>query len=43
VWLVVIGLVVAVAVFLITGGHLLFLPLLFVIPLGGAFVRRRRR
>jgi hypothetical protein len=38
-----IGLVIAVAIFALSGGHLLFLPLLFVLPLGGLFGRRRRR
>jgi hypothetical protein len=37
-----IGLVIAVVIFALTGGHLLFLPLLFVLPLGGFFGRRRR-
>ncbi|MEA2155617.1 MAG: hypothetical protein QOE11_1757 [Solirubrobacteraceae bacterium] len=38
-----IGLVIAVVIFAASGGHLLFLPLLFVLPLGGLFGRRRRR
>src|SRR5207245_762829 len=38
-----IGLLVAVAVFALSGGHLLLLPLLFVLPLGGLFGGRRRR
>jgi hypothetical protein len=37
-----IGLVVAVAVFALSGGHALFLPLFFVLPLGGLFGHRRR-
>jgi hypothetical protein len=37
-----IGLLIAVAVFALSGGHLLFLPLLFVLPLGGLFGHRRR-
>jgi hypothetical protein len=37
-----IGLVIAVVVFAASGGHLLFLPLLFILPLGGLFGRRRR-
>ena len=40
-WLL-IGLMIAVAVYAISGGHLLFLPLLFL-PLGGIFGGRRRR
>jgi hypothetical protein len=39
---VLVGLVIAVLVFVLTGGHLLFLPLLFILPLGGLFGRRRR-
>jgi len=37
------GLLLAAAVFLISGGHVLFLPLLFLLPLGGLFTHRRRR
>jgi hypothetical protein len=38
------GLAVAVLVFAITGGHVLFLPFLFVLPLFGfSFGRRRDR
>jgi hypothetical protein len=37
------GLVIAALVFVISGGHLLFLPLFFLLPLGGLFGRRRRR
>jgi hypothetical protein len=36
------GLVIALVIFLVTGGHVLFLPLLFVLPLGGLFGHRRR-
>ncbi len=36
------GLVFAALVFLVSGGHLLFLPLFFVLPLGGMFGHRRR-
>lgn len=36
------GLVIAAAVFLISGGHILFLPLFFLLPLGGLFGHRRR-
>jgi hypothetical protein len=41
--LLVLGLVIAAAVFLISRGHILFLPLLFVFPLGLFGARRRRR
>jgi hypothetical protein len=37
------GLAIAVAIYLLSAGHVLFLPLLFFIPLGGMFGRRRRR
>jgi hypothetical protein len=37
------GLLLAVAVFLIAGGRLLFLPLFFLLPLGGLFGHRRRQ
>jgi hypothetical protein len=41
---VLIGLAVAAVLFIISGGHLLFLPLFFVLPLfGGAFGGGRRR
>jgi hypothetical protein len=36
------GLIFAALVFLISGGHLLFLPLFFVLPLGGMFEKRQR-
>jgi hypothetical protein len=36
------GLVIAGLVFLISGGHVLFLPLFFLLPLGGLFGHRRR-
>lgn len=36
-----VGLVIAAAIFLVTGGHLLFLPLFFLLPLGGLFGHRR--
>lgn len=36
------GLVIAVVVFLASGGHVVFLPLLFLLPLGGLFGHRRR-
>ena len=37
------GLAVALLVFLISGGHVLFLPLLLIFPLGLFSFRRRRR
>jgi hypothetical protein len=37
------GLVVAVVVFAISGGHVVFLPLLFLLPLGGGLLHRRTR
>jgi hypothetical protein len=36
------GLLLAAAIFLISGGHLVFLPLFFLLPLGGLFGHRRR-
>jgi hypothetical protein len=36
------GLAIAVAIYLLSAGHVLFLPLLFFLPLGGLFGRRRR-
>ncbi|MGI8558548.1 MAG: hypothetical protein ACR2ND_09605 [Solirubrobacteraceae bacterium] len=36
------GLVLAAIIFIVSGGHLLFLPLLFVLPLGGLFGHRKR-
>jgi hypothetical protein len=39
----VIGLVIAAAIYLLSAGHILFLPLLFFIPLGLFGGRRRRR
>ena len=36
------GLAVAALVFLISGGHVIFLPLLLIFPLGFAFRRRNR-
>ncbi|MCW3005566.1 MAG: hypothetical protein JWP17_192 [Solirubrobacterales bacterium] len=41
-WLI-LGLLVAVVVYLATAGHVLFLPLLLFIPLGFAGRRRRHR
>ena len=37
------GLLLAAVVFAVSGGHLLFLPLFFVLPLGGLFTHRRAR
>jgi hypothetical protein len=37
-----IGLVLAAAIFLLSGGHVIFLPRLFLLPLGGLFGHRRR-
>lgn len=36
------GLVIAALVFVVSGGHVLFLPLFFLLPLGGLFGHRRR-
>ncbi len=36
------GLLIAAGIFVISGGHLLFLPLFFLLPLGGLFGHRRR-
>ena len=36
------GLLVAALLFLISGGHVLFLPLFFLLPLGGMFGHRQR-
>ena len=36
------GLLLAALLFIVSGGHLLFLPLFFVLPLGGLFGHRRR-
>jgi hypothetical protein len=38
-----IGLLVAAVIFLATGGHVLFLPLFFLLPFGGLLGHRRRR
>jgi hypothetical protein len=37
------GLVLAAVIFIISGGHILFLPLFFLLPLGGLLGHRRRR
>lgn len=36
-----IGLIIAAVVFIASGGHVVFLPLFFLLPLGGLFGRRR--
>ncbi len=36
------GLLIAAGIFVISGGHLLFLPLFFLLPIGGVFGHRRR-
>jgi hypothetical protein len=36
------GLLLAAVLFVVTGGHLIFLPLFFALPLGGLFGHRRR-
>ena len=38
-----IGLAIAVVLYAVTGGHLLFLPLFFVLPLGGFLAHRGTR
>jgi hypothetical protein len=38
-----VGLLIAVVIFAISGGHVVFLPLLFLLPLGGLFGHRRSR
>jgi hypothetical protein len=42
-WVALIGLLVAAVIFAASGGHILFLPLLFLLPLGGLFGHRRYR
>jgi hypothetical protein len=41
--LLLLGLAIAVAVFLVSGGHVIFLPLVLILPLGLFGIRRRRR
>jgi hypothetical protein len=36
------GLLLAAAIFLFSGGHIVFLPLFFLLPFGGLFGHRRR-
>jgi len=38
-----VGLILAALIFIVSGGHLLFLPLFFVLPLGGLFTHHYRR
>jgi hypothetical protein len=38
-----VGLVIALLIFAVSGGHILLLPLFFLLPLGGLFGHRRRR
>jgi hypothetical protein len=38
-----IGLLLALVIYALSGGHVLFLPLLLLLPLGGLFGRRRDR
>ena len=40
--LLLVGLAIAFLVFVISGGHFLFLPLIFIFPLGGLLFHRRR-
>jgi hypothetical protein len=42
-WVALVGLLIAVVIFAASGGHILFLPLLFLLPLGGLFGHRRYR
>ncbi len=37
------GLILAAVIFAASGGHLLFLPLFFLLPIGGLFGHRQRR
>jgi hypothetical protein len=41
--LLLVGLAIALAVFLVSGGHVVFLPLVLILPLGLFGIRRRRR
>ena len=41
--LIVVAVLVAVVVYAVSGGHVLFLPLVLLLPLGLAFHRRTRR
>jgi len=41
--LILFGLLIAVLIYAISGGHVLFLPLLFLLPLGGGLFHRRTR
>jgi hypothetical protein len=37
------GLAIAALIFVVSGGHVLLLPLFFLLPLGGLFGHKRRR
>lgn len=37
------GLLIAALIFAVSGGHVLFLPLFFLLPFGGLFGHRHRR
>jgi hypothetical protein len=37
------GLAIAALIFAVSGGHVLLLPLFFLLPLGGLFGHKRRR
>jgi hypothetical protein len=41
--LVLLGLAIALVVFLVSGGHVIFLPLILILPLGLFGLRRRSR
>ena len=41
--LLLLGLAIALAVFLVSGGHVIFLPLVLILPLTLFGIRRRRR
>ncbi len=41
--LVLFGLLIAALIFIVSGGHLLFLSLFFLLPMGGFLGHRRRR
>lgn len=42
-WFILAGLAIAAILFAVTGGHVIFLPLFFVLPLGGLLGSRRSR
>ena len=41
--LLLLGLAIALAVFLVSGGHVIFLPLILILPVGLFGIRHRRR